>query len=208
MAETKEKAGRTRNYATIVYEESAPENWRTILEELCVPCFISPYHNDDLLPTGEKKKPHYHVMLMFDSVKTMEQAKEVFEQIGGVGCETVKAIRGYARYLCHLDSPDKTKYNIEDVVCFGGSDYIGTISLTTDKYVAIKEIIAFCEDNDVFNYAQLLMWCSNNREDWFRVLCDNGTFVVKEYLKSRSWGVKTSQMGTEGSEDNEEDDDD
>ena len=34
--------GRTRNYATIVYEESAPENWKDILQEIFIPCFISP----------------------------------------------------------------------------------------------------------------------------------------------------------------------
>ena len=98
--------GRTRNFACVVYEESAPSNWRTILEEQFVPAFISPYHKDDINADGQPKKPHWHVLIMFDSVKTSEQAREIFDKIGGVGCEKVTSIRGYARYLCHLDNPD------------------------------------------------------------------------------------------------------
>lgn len=33
---------RTRNFATVVYPESAPDNWKGILEEQCIPAFISP----------------------------------------------------------------------------------------------------------------------------------------------------------------------
>ena len=191
MAEKKTRgSGRTRNYATVVYPESAPEGWQTLLAEMCIPCFISPLHDKDINPDGETKKPHHHVMLMFDSVKTLEQATEVFALIGGVGHEIVQSARGYARYLCHLDNPEKAQYSPDNVVAYGGADYITTIGLVTDKYKAIGEIIDFCEEQNVYCYADLLVWCRSNRFDWFRVLCDNGTFVVKEYLKSRSWGDK------------------
>ena len=78
--------GRTRNFATIVYPESAPENWLDIIADLKIEVFISPLHDKDLNPTGEQKKPHYHVIIMFPSVKTEEQAKEVFDTFCGVGC--------------------------------------------------------------------------------------------------------------------------
>lgn len=183
-------AGRTRNYATVVYPESAPENWLVVLSEQCIPCFISPLHDKDLNPTGESKKPHYHVLIMFDSVKTKEQAQSIFSLIGGVGCETVQSIRGYARYLCHLDNPEKAQYSPDDVLMYGGADYLATIGLATDKYKAIGEMIDFCCVNQVYSYSDLLEWCRSNRFDWFRVLCDNGTFVIKEYLKSKSWAEK------------------
>ena len=47
--------GRTRNYATVVYPDSAPENWQEILTQHFVPAFISPLHDKDLNPTGETK---------------------------------------------------------------------------------------------------------------------------------------------------------
>lgn len=183
------KTTRTRNYATIVYPESAPDNWQVALSEMCIPCFISPLHDKDLNPTGEEKKAHYHVMIMFEGVKTIEQAKEIFDVIGGVGCDVVQSIRGYARYLCHMDNPEKAQYSPDDVVMYGGADYITTIGLVIDKYKAISEMIDFCNTNDVYSYAELLCWCRENRMDWFRVLCDSGTYVIKEYLKSRKWSI-------------------
>lgn len=182
--------GRTRNFATVVYPESAPENWQTVLSEQCVPCFVSPLHDKDTNPTGEPKKLHYHVLIMFEGVKSEDQAQVIFDLIGGVGCEKVQSIRGYARYLCHLDNPEKTQYNTEDVVMYGGADYLSVIGLATDKYKAIGEMIDFCCANQVYSYSDLLEWCRSNRFDWFRVLCDNGTFVIKEYLKSKMWTEK------------------
>lgn len=102
-------AGRTRSYACVLYPESAPENWRDILSDFHIPCLISPLHDKDVNPTGEKKKAHYHVLLLFDSVKSETQAREIFEAFGGVGCEKVNSVRGYARYLCHLDNPEKVQ---------------------------------------------------------------------------------------------------
>ena len=181
--------GRTRNFATVVYPESAPENWMEILTDQFVPAFISPLHNQDINPTGENKKDHYHVIIMFDSVKTEDQARQVFELIGGVGCEIVQSIRGYSRYLCHLDNPEKYQYDPQKVRSLCGADYTSVIGLVTDKYKAIGEMIDFCECNDVISYSQLLIYCRMERFDWFRVLCDNGTVVIKEYLKSRSWTI-------------------
>lgn len=181
---------RVRNYATVVYPESAPENWQDILSDAHIPAFISPLHDSDVNPGGEPKKQHYHVMLMFEGKKSAKQATEVFDTIGGVGCEKVNSIRGYARYLCHLDNPEKAQYVPEQVRALCGADYTATIGLATDKYKAIREMIVFCQDNDVHSYADLLEYCAEERMDWFRVLCDCGTVVIKEYLKSRTWTRK------------------
>lgn len=91
---------RTRNFATVVYPDSAPEGWQELLVQQFVPALVSPLHDRDINPTGEPKKPHYHVILAFDNVKTIEQAQEVFSVIGGVGCEPVKSLRAYTRYPC------------------------------------------------------------------------------------------------------------
>lgn len=179
--------GRTRNFATVVYPDSAPEGWQDILSQQFIPAFISPLHDKDVNPTGEPKKPHYHVLIMYEGPKTREQASEVFKLIGGVGCEAVQSIRGYARYLCHMDNPEKVQYDQGDVRSLCGADYAGTIGLVTDKYKAISEMIDFCQEYTIYSYSQLLEYCRKERFDWFRVLCDNGTVVMKEYLKSKKW---------------------
>ena len=100
------RSGRTRNFATVVYPESAPEDWINKLEELHVAVLVSPLHDKDINPSGEPKIPHYHVLLMFESPKDFEtQIQPIFDSIGAVGRELVNSARGYARYLCHLYNP-------------------------------------------------------------------------------------------------------
>ncbi|SUP79500.1 replication protein [Veillonella criceti] len=176
---------RTRNYATVVYPESAPADWKNKLEQTFIPCLISPLHDKDINPGGEPKKPHYHVLLAFEGVKTKAQAQEVFDTIGGVGCEVVNSVRGYARYLCHLDNPEKARYAESQVTQYGGLDYYDVIGLASDKHKAIREMIEYCKDTGVIEYADLLEYAMYEREDWFRVLCDCGTFTMQNYLKSR-----------------------
>lgn len=185
----KPTTSRFRNFATVVYpdSENTPENWVALLEEAKVPVMISPFHEYDVNPTGECKKPHYHILLAFDGVKTTDQAKAIFDLVGGVGIETVASLRGYARYLCHLDNPEKYQYAIENVRCLGGADFHSIINLPTDKYKAIGEMIDFCEENGIYSFSQLLSYARSERFDWFRVLCDSGTLVMKEFLKSLEW---------------------
>lgn len=187
MGEKKSTQVRTRNFATVIYLDSAPSNWQEILSDLHVQAFVSPYHDKDKNANNEDKKPHYHVMIMYDGKKSIDQAKENFDKIGGVGCEIVNSTRGYARYLCHLDNPDKEQYSIQDVKSFGGADYMSIINLVTDKYIIIGEMQDFCEKYNITSFYLLCNYARKNRSDWYRALCDNSAFYMKEYLKSKKW---------------------
>ena len=190
MSSTKSNNKRTRNFATVVYPESAPENWLDIISSQHVPCFISPLHDKDFDGTGEHpKKPHYHVLVTYDSVKTSEQAQSFFESFGGVGLEIVNSSRAYARYLCHLDNPEKAQYSIDDVKCFGGTDYRNLIGCAADKAKAIKEMIQYIEENDITCFSDLALMSSIDRSDWFDCLINSGAYFIKEYIKSRTWKV-------------------
>lgn len=189
MSEKKARDTRGRNFATLVYPESAPENWQGILAQYFVPAFISPLHDKDINPGGEPKKPHYHVMVMFEGKKSDEQVKEIFDSIGAVGFERVSSLRGYARYLCHLDNPEKAQYDQALVKCYSGADYISTIGLATDKYKALAEMEEFCERYNVMSFFALCRYATVNRSDWSRVLKDNGAIYMREYLQSRKWSI-------------------
>lgn len=182
---------RTRNWACVIYPDSAPRDWVHILEEFHVPFLVSPLHDRDVTADNEPKKPHYHVLLCFDSVKTQDQAVEIFVSVNGVGCEKVSSMRGYARYLCHLDDPDKVQYDINDVYAYR-EDYATLISLPTDKYDSIAAMIDWVDREGVISYAQLLRFAKSHNEIWFRVLCDSGTLVMKEFIKSRTWEMTNS----------------
>lgn len=179
-----DKSIRLRDYATIIYpdSENTPSNWIQILKDLHVPCFISPIHDKDVIEggsdKGSPKKPHYHVMLVFESLKTPLQALEIFDQIGGVGLEYVKTRRGMARYLCHLDNPEKAQYSKDDVICIGGVDYLETISIVADKYVVLDAVICFIKDHHIENILDLYQYAKdNNMMDWIRIIQDKSWVV-------------------------------
>lgn len=181
--------GRTRNYATVVYPDSAPDNWMDILAEQFVPILISPLHDSDVNPDGEAKKPHYHVLIAYDNVKTIDQAKSLISLVNGVGCEIIQSLRGYARYLCHLDNPEKYQYNQDKVRALCGADYSNIIGLATDKYKALGEMQDFCEKYNVSSFYALSQYARKNRYDWYRILCDCGAIFMREHLKSRKWSL-------------------
>lgn len=180
-------AKRTRNFTTVCYPDSVPENWREILSELCVPCVVSPLHDKDKNPDGEPKKPHWHVMFMFSSPKTISQAMELVSKINGVGCQTVKDTRAMARYFCHLDNPSKAQYSVDDALCFAGADYLEIIASSSDKYRAIAEMEEWCDEQGVDSYRDLCRYARKERPDWHRLLCTCCSVHMMAYLKSASW---------------------
>lgn len=187
---------RTRNFVTVVYPDSAPDDWLNTIAELKIPCFISPLHDKDINANGESKKPHWHVMLMFEGVKTEAQVRDVVSTFGGVGLEIVNSLRGYARYLCHLDNPEKAQYSTDNVSMYGGADYFNIIGLASDKYKAVAEMIDFVKENNILFFSDMLEYASVHRNDWFKLLCDNSAYIVKEYIFSynRKYSCTTSDI--------------
>ncbi len=180
--------GRTRNFATVVYPDSAPNDWINKLAELHVPVLVSPLHDRDVDPDGKLKKAHYHVLFMFESVKDFEtQIKPIFELIGGVGRETINSSRGYARYLCHLDNPDKAQYLPQDVRAFGGADYSAVVHLPTDDMKMLKDVFNYIRVNQVFSLAELLDVCAEKYPDWFSMIAMSRAYIVDKYIKAVSW---------------------
>lgn len=180
------RESRTRSYACVVYPDSAPGDWLERLSDLHICALVSPLHDKDVNPDGEIKKPHYHVLLLFESVKTQKQADEVIKEIGGVGHENVGSTRGYARYLIHLDNPEKYQYNASDVKQFGGADFFAIIHLPTDDLSMQRDIIDYIVSNHIYSYAQLVLIAKENNDDWFNLLMRN-SYSIREFIKSFTW---------------------
>lgn len=179
-------AKRTRNWVFVLYPESAPSDWTQRLGDLHVQALVSPLHTD-LNPDETEKKPHHHVLLMFDSVKTYEQVLEITDALNCPHPQRVNSLRGYARYLCHLDNPEKKQYDPADVVSFCGVDYLELCSLASDKYEVIGEMMDFVIESSIVSYAHLMKYARANKPDWFRVLCDSSSMVMIEFIKSYTW---------------------
>lgn len=186
---------RTRNYAAILYPESANPDWKNILSSYCVKAIVSPLHDKDINPTGEPKKPHYHVILAFTSVKTKLQAQAIFSSFGAIECVPINDLVGYARYLVHMDNPEKAQYDPNDIMNFCGADWSEIIRTNSDRYKALNNICDYIAIKNIYSYSVLIDTLRLENYDWFKVACDN-TIFLKEYLKSRSWtdGEKTYKV--------------
>lgn len=103
------KDGRTRNWVFILYPESAPEDWRTKLDDLLIEWVESPLHDKDVNPGGEPKKPHWHILLLFSGSKSYEQIVEITLSVNGTIPKPCISVRGQIRYFAHLDNPEKAQ---------------------------------------------------------------------------------------------------
>lgn len=182
---------RDRVFATIVYPESAPADWRDIVDSWHVAAFISPLHDRDVNADGTPKKPHYHVMLFFDGKKNYEtQIKPLFDAIGGVGREDIVSARGYTRYLCHLDNPEKAQYERADVQAFGGLSYDLEIQSPSDEQQTLKDMQAFVRKNMIVSFADFSDWCADNNDVWYKLLTDKKTYYFTKYMKSLAYSMR------------------
>lgn len=178
---------RTRNWAFVIYpDDSAPDNWLEILKSLKTKGFVSPLHTD-LNPDHTEKKPHRHVLLMFEGKKSFNQVNEICQSLKAPHPQYVQSKVGMARYLCHLDNPEKKQYLPEEVINLAGADYMETIATASDLDKTISEMEQWCDDNGIFSYAGLSRYARLHRPDWTRALRYRCTVHMKAYLQSCQW---------------------
>lgn len=186
---------RTRNWSTIIYpkqteedETTTPENWVDILSEMGVKCAVSPLHDRDVDGNGKPKKPHRHVVVAFDGVKTRAQAKEVFDRIGGVGAEAVNSLYGMVRYLTHEDNPEKAHYCTVDVLTFGGFEYKRYASTKEDEekqtLTQMGQIFNAIVEKKLYNFSDCADYLLTEQPELFHCYRKNAYFFAN-YLKSK-----------------------
>ena len=185
------KVIKSRYWVSVLYPESMPDNWFEILSEFHVPALLSPLHDQDTNPTGEPKKPHYHLILMYDGPTTQHNAEQVVNALNGAGCFVVRSLRGYARYLCHLDNPEKHIYPEEQIQCFSGADYREIIYLPSDDALLFDQIENFIDSQHIFSFRFLMAYARNNEPLWSDLLRRRATLYFTNYIKSVKWEFDT-----------------
>ena len=179
------KDERVRNWTFIAYPDSVPENWLDILKSYCVPFAISPLHDSDLNADETEKKPHWHVVFAFAGNKSFTQVSDISKSVNATIPQKVQNMNGIIRYFVHMDNPEKHQYQVDDIMSFCGFDVDAYFKITsTNRYLAIKEMIEIIRDNDIREYSEFVMWCMEYRFDWFKLLCDNCSYIIKEFITS------------------------
>lgn len=143
-----------------------------------IPCFISPEHKPEGEGADDQKKVHRHILFIFDGPRRLEWLKLALSVVNINHVQWVTDAHAYARYLIHLDDPDKEQFE-------NGSSEIQTIgSLNYDYWSAPKytytekydEIITFVYENDVLSFANFVMWCKVNKPEWFTLIVRKSSF--------------------------------
>lgn len=180
---------RTRNWAFIMYPDSMPNNdfdsAIRILNDYHISYAVSPIHDLDFNADGEVKKPHYHVLLTADGPKSYQQIKDIADSVNASDCRPIDSAGGYYRYFTHMDNPEKAQYNACDIRHYNGFDFeMYNKPTSMQRYIAIKDMIYYIKDNCITEYCDFVIHCTENRFEWFKLLCDNATYVIQEYIKS------------------------
>lgn len=178
---------KSRYWAFIVYPENVKNNWENILEEKGLIFCVSPIHDKDIDKYAEGgpelKKEHYHVLVEYEGPKTYKSVKEeICDEIGATIPKKIESLRGYYRYLTHMDNPEKAQYKQEDIREYNGFK----LDLTNSEITIIKDKI--CNDivnKNILEYAELIDYYRNLGDyDYFDVVA-NHTYFFDKYITSR-----------------------
>lgn len=182
---------KARHWTFIVYPESAPENWKTILQETGCEIAISPLHDKDINDEESKelKKEHWHVIISYANTTTYNNVKNLTDSINSPIPKKLNSIKGMYRYFTHMDNPDKAQYDAREIMHLNGFDENTVTQLTvTQKYIIKQEIIGYIKEFDVRYYSDLLEYLMLKDFDWFKVALDNTllfTCVIKSFNDKR-----------------------
>lgn len=180
-----------RNWCFIVYLDSAPINWRDILQETGCLFAISPYHDSDINADGSIKKPHYHVIVCFDGPTTYNSVKRVTDSINATIPQPLEQIRGYYRYFTHKDNPEKFQYCESDITTINGFDIDNYIELTyTEVSKLLLQIQYMIKDKNFTEYSELLDYLVENDLKEFWDVARNHTILLNTYITSRRNKIK------------------
>lgn len=176
-----------RNWAFIVYPESAPDNWKDHLRETGLPVAISPLHEFDVnAQDGEVKKAHYHVLLHYDGPTSYNVVERICKSVIGTRPVPIESLKGQYRYLTHQDNPEKYQYDPADICLLNGFSINDYAEQSRSEVNAIKKrILAIVRDNDIYEYADLLDYLDrNDLADEFDVAASN-TILFNSYITSK-----------------------
>lgn len=170
----------------ITYPESMGDIYSRI-ENLGIQAVRSPLHDSDVdIETGEKKKAHYHNMLLFSSGKSADQIDNICSALGVNHWEQVLDRRASLRYYCHLDVSDgsgKCKYSVSDVRTFGGFNYSVCLD-AEERQSPYVDVLRFIRELNVTDFRQLVDDVLEKKPSYIQYLVDKAYFF-RSYVQPR-----------------------
>ena len=94
-------------------------------------------------------------------------------------------VEGYTRYLVHADNPEKYQYSKSDIQIIGRFDIEKAFkSTTTENWLMTADMMDYIEEENITEFADLMLYARHNREDWFVFLCTSA-WTIEKFITSR-----------------------
>lgn len=172
---------------------SAPDDWiQQMINYFMVPFCVSPLHDKDVNPTGQIKKPHWHVTISLDGPQNWYL---FFKRTQWLHCAVpvdCGSLAGSIKYMAHLNNPEKYQYDPDMITGYCGfkvEEALQEFSAAEQRQF-IKEMIRFCIDQEVSSYSDFLSYAMDYRSgDWFPCLIRNSS-MVKDVIKENEKKLK------------------
>ncbi len=173
-----------RNWGAVVYPESAPDDWKEILKLKGVTFAVSPLHDSDINPTGEKKKEHYHIIMCFSGPTSANVVNEIMNELNQPIAIPLESVRGYYRYFTHKDNPEKFQYDERNIELYNGFD-VSDVLNAFEVFQCLKQVQMLVLEHEFLEYSDLMDFLvSNDFMELWNVACSH-TLFLNSYITSK-----------------------
>lgn len=181
-----DKNVKKRNWAFLVYPESALKNWEELLSKTGLQCAISPLHDRDLDPTGSPKKAHYHIIACYSGPTSFSVVKGLCEALNAPIPQPLEQVRGYFRYFTHMDNPDKFQYDEKEIRTLNGFSILDFVELTKSEVLTYKrDLQTLIRKADIVEYSDLMdLLLDSDMLPQYDIASSN-TYFFEKYISSR-----------------------
>lgn len=182
-----------RNWAFVLYPDSVPDDWVEILRLTGLEIAISPLHDKDE-DEGKPKKAHWHVIAVYNGPTSSAVVERLsVEKLKGTKPIALEAVKGYYRYLTHMDNPEKAQYDESEIQLLNGFDEKNYNDLTATQKDQIKlDVIKLIEEMKIVEYRGLVLSVLDN-PDMFGIVSTQ-TMFFNAYLGSFRHTMKKKQL--------------
>lgn len=189
--DTKKANDKKRNWAFVLYPESAIKNWQEMLQQTGLQCCVSPLHDGDTNADETQKKPHWHIILCYSGPTSYSIVEKLTKSLNGTIPQALEQLKGYYRYLTHKDNPEKVQYKESDIITINGFSIRDYIDMSKSEITKEKRnIMCFIEMNDIREYCDLLVELDKeNLNDTWEVAANN-TIFADAYCRSRRYKIE------------------
>ena len=185
-----------RHWCFVLYPESAPENWREILNRSGMPWSKSPLHAFDLNADGGRKKEHYHMILVWENSTTYAAVKRFTHgTLNATVPQVLHSPVGYYRYFTHMDNPEKYQYDAAEIESGNGFDIADYAKMTKQQKLEMHmRLTQMILDNNIRDYSEAVKMAMSLGFDEYDMMTSH-TMHFTGLCKSIDYKIKRATGG-------------